>query len=99
MFRRSFRPLDLAVYSRTLPHHYERKTMNTTSPHENEYLAAVAGLHDQTVSQRTFAVGDWVSGKSGGKTWSGRIVKVDGRKLDVECAGAWLVVSVDDVTH
>jgi hypothetical protein len=25
MFRRSFGPLDLAVYSRTLPHHYERK--------------------------------------------------------------------------
>jgi hypothetical protein len=76
--------------------------VNRTSPHENEYLAAVAGLGEQTPSPRasvTYAVGDFVSGISGGKRWSGRIFAVDGDRLSIEMPGAWLAVSAKDVTH
>jgi hypothetical protein len=75
---------------------------NNTSPAENEYLAAVANLHEQTPSPapvRTYAVGDFVSGESGGKRWSGRIFALDGDRLSIEMPGAWLSVSAQDVTH
>jgi hypothetical protein len=83
---------------------------NSTSPTENEYLAAIAGLGEQTpspASKPTYAVGDFVSGLSGGKRWSGRIFAVDGDRLSIEFPGAWLAVSArdvltvwaDDVTH
>lgn len=77
-------------------------TVNPTSPSENEYLAAIAGLHEQTVSpapQRTFAIGDFVSGVSAGKRWSGRIWNVEGDRLSIEIDGGWLAVSAQDVTH
>jgi len=70
--------------------------------HENEYLAAIAGLHEQTVSpapKRTFAIGDFVSGVSAGKRWSGRIWNVEGDRLSIEIDGGWLAVSSQDVTH
>ena len=70
--------------------------------HKNEYLAAIAGLHEQTPSpqpRRTYAIGDWVSGMSGGKRWSGRIFAIDGDRLSIEMPGAWLAVSAKDVTH
>jgi hypothetical protein len=75
--------------------------MTTTDPHHNEYLAAVAGLHEQTPSPapRTYAIGDFVSGESGGKRWSGRIFAVDGDRLSIEMPGAWLSVSAQDITH
>ena len=72
------------------------------SPHENEYLAAIAGLHEQTPSpapQRTFAIGDFVSGTSGGKRWQGRIWNVEGDRLSIEIDGGWLAVAAQDVTH
>ena len=75
---------------------------NSTSPHENEYLAAVAGLGEQTPSpapKRVYAIGDFVSGISGGKRWSGRIWKVEGDRLSIEIDGGWLAVSANDVTH
>jgi hypothetical protein len=70
--------------------------------HENEYLAAVSGLHEQTVSPApatTFAIGDFVSGVSGGKHWRGRIWEIDGDRLSIEIDGGWLAVSARDVTH
>jgi hypothetical protein len=85
-----------------LPHHEkENPTMmtNSTSPAEKEYLAAVAGLHDQTPSRRVYAVGDFVSGVSAGKRWSGRIWNVEGNRLSIEIDGGWLAVSANDVTH
>jgi hypothetical protein len=85
-----------------LPHHKkENLTMmtNSTSPAENEYLAAVAGLHEQTPSRRVYAVGDFVSGVSAGKRWSGRIWNVEGNRLSIEIDGGWLAVSANDVTH
>jgi hypothetical protein len=73
----------------------------TNDPHLNEYLAAVAGLHEQTPSPapRTYAIGDFVSGESGGKRWSGRIFALDGDRLSIEMPGAWLSVSAKDITH
>jgi hypothetical protein len=73
---------------------------NDTSPAENEYLAAVAGLSEQTVSPRTrvtYAIGDFVSGMSGGKRWQGRIWNVEGDRLSIEIDGGWLAVSAGDV--
>lgn len=76
---------------------------NETSPHENEYMAAVAGLHEQTVSQRVTkhepAVGDFVSGKTAGKRWSGRVEWINGPLVCVNPGGAWLYVPVGDITH
>lgn len=67
--------------------------------HQNEYAAAVAGIHEQTPSPCTFAVGDYVSGVTCGKRWSGRIWNVEGDRLSVEIDGGWLAVSSHDVTH
>ena len=75
---------------------------NDTSPHENEYLAAVSGLHEQTPSpapRTTYAIGDFVSGCTAGKRWSGYIWNVDGDRLSIEIDGGWLAVSAKDVTH
>jgi len=72
---------------------------NATSPNENEYLAAVSGLPEQTLSQRVYAIGDFVSGCSCGKRWQGRIWDIDGDRLSIEIDGGWLAVSAKDVTH
>jgi len=75
---------------------------NGTSPAENEYLAAVAGLGEQTPSPAkrvTYAIGDFVSGISAGKRWSGRIWNVEGDRLSIEIDGGWLAVSANDVTY
>jgi hypothetical protein len=48
---------------------------------------------------RTYAIGDFVSGCSGGKRWSGRIWNVEGDRLSIEFDGGWLAVSAKDVTH
>jgi hypothetical protein len=70
--------------------------------HENEYLAAAAGLCEQTpppVPRQTYAIGDYVSGTTCGKRWQGRIWNVEGDRLSVEIDGGWLAVSTHDVTH
>jgi hypothetical protein len=76
--------------------------VNHDSPHENEYLAAIAGLQEQTVSPapaRTYAIGDFVSGMTAGKRWSGRIEWTDGDRLTLDVGGGWLAVPAQDVTH
>lgn len=74
---------------------------NENSPNENEYLAAIAGLGEQTPSgpARTYAVGDFVSGCTAGKRWQGRIEWTDGDRLTLDVGGGWLAVSAKDVTH
>jgi len=72
---------------------------NDSSPHENEYLAAVSGLHEQTPSCRTYAVGDFVSGCTCGKRWQGRIEWINGDELCVNTDGSWVYVPVADITH
>ena len=59
----------------------------TTDPHHNEYLAAVAGLSDQTISpgvtqlrdgklHTTYAVGDRIRWLDNGATLQGVVVEV-----------------------
>lgn len=75
---------------------------NDNSPNENEYLAAIAGLGEQTPSpaaKPTYAVGDFVSGCTAGKRWQGRIEWTDGDRLTLDVGGGWLAVSARDVTH
>jgi hypothetical protein len=71
-------PLDAVLYTLTLPHH--TKGHNMTTPHENEYLAAIAGLHEQTVSPvfwHGYAQGDRIAyrlhGSSPSSSSAGRV--------------------------
>jgi hypothetical protein len=71
-------------------------------PHRSEYLAAVAGMAEHTLPSalhRTYAVGDFVSGVSCGKPWSGRIDWFfDNGDACIDVGGAWLSVPVRDIT-
>jgi hypothetical protein len=74
--------------------------MYSTDPHQNEYLAAVAGMADHTPSPVSLpAEGDFVSGCTAGRRWQGRVEWVEGNRLTVDVGGAWLAVSVHDITH
>jgi hypothetical protein len=74
--------------------------MYSTNPHQNEYLAAVAGMADHTPSPVSLpAEGDFVSGCTAGRRWQGRVEWVEGDRLTVDVGGAWLAVSVHDITH
>jgi hypothetical protein len=69
--------------------------------HFPEYAAAAAALHEQTPSPiNEPAVGDFVSGTTAGKRWTGRVqwVADDGR-ISIELDGGWLYVSSGDITH
>jgi hypothetical protein len=73
---------------------------NDSSPAENEYLAAVRGLHEQTVSAKPEpAVGDFVSGRTAGKTWSGHVEWVEHGHMCINVGGGWVRVPVSDITH
>jgi hypothetical protein len=69
--------------------------------HANEYHAAVAGLHEQTVSkQHEPAVGDFVSGCTAGRRWSGRVEWVNANgEICVNTDGSWVYFPVADITH
>lgn len=77
--------------------------VNPASPHENEYLAAVSGLHEQTPSpvarKAEPAVGDFVSGRTAGKTWSGRVEWIEDGRMTLDVGGGWVAVPVADITH
>ena len=69
-------------------------------PHLAEYLAAAGGLSDQTPGPLpVFAEGQIVHGLTCGKTWVGRILSVDGRRLHIEVDGGWLAIDAADVTQ
>jgi hypothetical protein len=77
--------------------------MTHMDAHANEYLAAVAGMAEHTMPsamQRTYAEGDYVSGTSCGKPWSGRIewFSDSGRTACINVGGGWLFVPVKDIT-
>lgn len=76
--------------------------VNHTSPHENEYLAAIAGMPEHTpspVARLEPAAGDYVSGRTAGRTWSGRVERVEDGRIVLDVGGAWLAVPVTDITH
>jgi hypothetical protein len=69
--------------------------------HANEYLAAVAGLHEQTVSKKHEpAVGDFVSGTTAGRRWKGRVewINTNG-EICMNIDGSWVYVPMADITH
>lgn len=69
-------------------------------PHLPEYLAAASALHEQTPGPLPeFAADQIVHGLTCGKTWTGRILNVDGRRLHIEVDGGWLAVDAADVTQ
>lgn len=71
-----------------------------SDPHHNEYLAAVAGLHEHTINPKHEpAVGDFVSGMTAGKRWSGHVEWVEYPLMCINPGGAWIYVPVSDITH
>jgi hypothetical protein len=78
---------------------------NDSSPHENEFLAAIAGLPEQTVSpsldqkRQEPAIGDFVSGRTAGKTWQGRVEWIEDGRMTLDVGGGWVAVPVADITH
>lgn len=69
-------------------------------PGDNEFLAAVSGLHEQTPSPKHEpAVGDFVSGETAGKRWRGRVEWIEGGRMTIDVGGGWLAVPVADITH
>ena len=91
--------LDAVLYTLTLPHHTKGNDM--TTPHENEYLAAIAGMADHTMppAPQPPAIGDYVSGITGGKRWAGRVEIVEGNRMTLDVGGGWVAVPVTDITH
>lgn len=71
--------------------------------HAAEYLAAAAALHDQTPMpdprRQEPAVGDFVSGTTAGRRWSGHVEWIDDGRMCVNVGGGWLSVPVADITH
>jgi hypothetical protein len=69
--------------------------------HENEYLGAVAGMQDTygTGTPPNLAVGDFVSGVTAGKQWSGHIewFSEDDGTVVVNVDHAWVRVPVADI--
>jgi hypothetical protein len=92
-------PLDAVLYTLTLPHHTKGNRM--TTPHEHEYLAAIAGMADHTMppAPQPPAIGDYVSGITAGKRWSGRVEIVEGNRMTLDVGGGWVAVPVTDITH
>ena len=92
-------PLDAVLYTLTLPHHTKGNDM--TTPHENEYLAAVSGMADHTMppAPQPPAIGDFVCGETAGKRWSGRVEWIEGNRMTLDVGGGWVAVPVTDITH
>ena len=72
-------------------------------PHHNEYLAAIQGMQEtygwRDTSNTPPAIGDFVSGMTAGRRWSGRVESIDGDRLTLDAGGAWITASVKHITH
>ena len=76
--------------------------MNACDAHHAEYLAAAAAIHEQT--PRTGrppepAVGDFISGVTDGRRWSGHVEWVERGFVCVNVGGGWVSVPLYDITH
>jgi hypothetical protein len=75
----------------------------THMAHENEYAGAVAGMQETygtgATSTPTLAVGDFISGVTAGKQWSGHIewFSEDDGTVVVNVDHAWVRVPVKDI--
>ena len=76
-------------------------------PHANEYLGAVAGMAEaygpgcRDTGNTSPAVGDFVSGLTAGRRWSGHIewFSDDDGMVVVNIDHSWVRVPVADITH
>ena len=73
--------------------------MYSTDPHQSEYLAAAAGMAEHTAAPAEPAVGDFISGSTSGKAWSGRVEWIDGHMVCIDVGGGWVRVPLKDQTH
>jgi hypothetical protein len=75
--------------------------MTHMDAHHAEYAAAVAGMQDTygTPTITLPAVGDFVSGLTAGRRWSGHVEWIEGDRLTIDVGGAWLAVPAKDITH
>jgi hypothetical protein len=73
--------------------------MHTNDAHSREYAAAIAGMAETYGTPQTPAVGDFVSGMTAGRRWSGHVEWIDGDRLTIDVGGGWLAVPVKDITH
>ena len=72
----------------------------TNDVHEPEYLAAVAGMADHTMPPAQLpAEGDFVSGITAGRRWSGRVEWIEGNLPSIDVGGGWVAVPASDITH
>ena len=68
---------------------------------DREYAAAAAGMADHTMPPalpQEPAVGDYVSGMTAGRRWSGHVEWVEDGRMTLNVGGAWLAVPVKDIT-
>ena len=75
-------------------------TTNEKQPGDNEYLAAITGISDQTISPRSlngYAIGDQISFRL--KAWKGNGFD-SGRVADInEACGMLFVETADDIVE
>ena len=69
----------------------------TNDAHHNEYLAAVAGIHDQTPRKAIYAEGVYVTGITAGRRWGGHVEWMDDQRVCINVGGAWIYVPASDV--
>jgi hypothetical protein len=68
--------------------------------HANEYAGAVAGMNETyRPAVNEPAIGDFISGITCGRSWSGRVEWCDGNRVTINVGGGWLAVPVADITH
>ena len=69
--------------------------------HHAEYAAAITGMAETYgAPAKQPAVGDFVSGTTCGRRWSGRVEWVNDRgEICVNTDGSWVYVPVADITH
>lgn len=81
--------------------------MSTNDPHHAEYNAAVAGMNEtygtgwSDTGNTLPAVGDFISGTTKGKAWSGHVEwhEEDIGMVVVNVDHSWVRVPVADITH
>ena len=72
-------------------------------PGDAEAAAAIQGMQEtygKPANPTLPAIGDWVSGTTAGKRWSGHVEWVESNdRMVVNVGGAWVAVSPQDITH